>query len=73
MSELGETPGGKTIRLGLEAKIKDFHQAGDSHMANYHLERWPHGHLRALGGTALQPTEEIPVITAEMLEEPEDD
>lgn len=29
MSELGETPGNKTVRLGIERRIIDYHKAGD--------------------------------------------
>lgn len=41
-----ETPGEKTIRLGIESRIKDYHKAGDSPQVNLGLDSYPHGKLR---------------------------
>lgn len=37
-----ETAGNKTVRLGMEAKIKDFFNAGDIVQTNKLLDRYPY-------------------------------
>lgn len=88
-----EAPGAKTVRLGIEKRIIDHHNAGDSTHVNMGLDHWPHGKERQpLGVVAIyqllkrkgrpaarffekqataeaaQPTEEIPIITQEMVD-----
>lgn len=41
MSELGETPGNKTVRLGMENRITKFYEAGDTFRADNLLGRYP--------------------------------
>lgn len=41
-----ETPGGKTVRLSLEARIKDFYKASDMAKVNEVLDYYPHNKLR---------------------------
>ncbi len=75
-----ETPGNKTVRLGKEAKIKDYHRAGDAVRCNEVLDVYPYNQPRTeislerahdLARKAITrysgDTEEIPVITPEML------
>ncbi len=46
MNNIGETPGNKTIRLGIEAKIKDFYANDDIKQVNALLDVYPHGKPR---------------------------
>ena len=41
-----ETPGGKTVRLAKQQRIKDFHFAGDSVQSNNELDTFPHNVAR---------------------------
>lgn len=82
MGNIGETPGGKTVRLGIEATIKDYYLAGDMTKVNECLDVYPHNierptpsleavrHMRKVAmRNAGQQTEEIPIVTPEILED----
>lgn len=77
MSELRESPGNRTVRLGKESKIKDYFNAHDMNKVNEELETYPYGKERQgitleeahhIARGALrnhrQDTEEIDVVVA---------
>lgn len=41
-----ESPGGKTVRLSMEAKIKDYNNAGDMTKVNELLDMYPQNKVR---------------------------
>lgn len=43
---MSETPFNKTIRLGLEARLRDHYKAGDVHVVNDLLDIYPTGFPR---------------------------
>lgn len=47
MSELGETPGNKTIRLTKEKKIFDYNKGGDGNKSDAELDTYRYGQARS--------------------------